>query len=161
MERLWTLGRAVYAVAAAAIPDFGLVLFYGALWIAPRVVGVKRIDDALLALALELIAVFAAGMLALTLGTAAWWTAPDVYSRRQGVISWIFSPAFYVTAILITTFLPRPALGLTPQVKIDAGLLSHDLWDTDPKRGLAAGMLYYSAQAFYRRATRLQSWLSH
>lgn len=205
---LLAFGRGAYGLASAAIPDFGMALLYAGLWIAPRVFGVGRINDALLALALEIVAVFAAGLFALTLTAdrtpfgvgratvltlgcggatalllyvsidrgafwpvigfwtltgnriAGWWRAPDQRSRRAGVISWVLSPLFYVGAILATTYVPLPPLGLTPQVRIDAGLVGTSLWDTDPQRGLAAGMLYYTVQALYRRARRLQDWLS-
>src|SRR5262245_5728127 len=82
----------------------------------------------------------------------AWYRAPDVETRRAGVLSWVFSPIFYVRAALLTTFVPVPALGMTADVAADAGLVASDgLWSAKPERGLACAAIYYALQAWWRR----------
>jgi hypothetical protein len=202
MTWLRLLGSGAFALAAAAVPDFTFLSLCAAIWIAPRWIGVGRIDGVLFIVAIEIIAVSAAGVLALTLTAdrgsvglvraailtlwlaallslaiaiavkrgdmwpalgfsvqtgnrlAGWWTAPDAVSRRAGIASGVLSLLFYVSALLLTTYVPFPALGLTPAVKAEAGLVGGALWDTDPQRGLAAGILYFGSQAVYRRAQR-------
>ena len=61
---------------------------------------------------------------------------------------WATSTFFYLIAVFATTFLPIPALGITPEV-IDAADVPGDsgLWVTRPYTVVAAGFLYYTACA--------------
>ena len=83
---------------------------------------------------------------------SAWWKAPDAASRRLGMMSWVVTPLFYVFAALVTTFVPLPALGITPAVIAAAHLSPKDgLWGAAPQHGLACGVLYFGLQAAFRR----------
>lgn len=61
---------------------------------------------------------------------------------------WATSTFFYLIAVFTTTFLPIPALGITPEV-IDAADIPGDsgLWVSKPYTVVAAGFLYYTACA--------------
>jgi len=192
--------RGAMRLAAMAVPDIGILLLSFALWIAPRAVGVERLEEFLLLFAFEFVAVHAAGVLSLILKPestalglprwmmlfgylagvgalvaviavlrnevwpffafwgvtgnrlAAWYRAPDVATRREGMQSWVASPAFYLVSALLTSFMPVPALGISAEVVADAGLVARSgLWAAKPERGLACAILYYGLQAWWRR----------
>ena len=72
----------------------------------------------------------------------------DGEETSQVMKGWATSTFFYLIAVFATTFLPIPALGITPDV-IDAADVPGDsgLWVNRPYTVLAAGFLYYTACA--------------
>jgi hypothetical protein len=64
----------------------------------------------------------------------------------QMMKSWASCTFFYLVAVFATTFLPVPALGVTPDVIAAADVPGDSgLWVTRPYTVLAAGFLYYTA----------------
>jgi hypothetical protein len=57
---------------------------------------------------------------------------------------WAAGALFYLAAVGLTTVLPVPSLGVTPEVIAAAHLPSSGLWVSQPYRVLAAGFLYFT-----------------
>ena len=60
---------------------------------------------------------------------------------------WAAGAAFYMIAVLLTTVLPLPRLGVTPDAIARMHLVGRGLWVDQPWRVLAAGTLYFAATA--------------
>lgn len=61
---------------------------------------------------------------------------------------WAISVGLYVGCCFITTFLPIPALGITPAVIAALHLPGTGLWISEPYRVLAFGALYFALTAW-------------
>ncbi len=64
--------------------------------------------------------------------------------------SWAATAMAYLGAVTLTTFLPVPALGLTPTLIAEANIPMSGLWVEQPQRLLAAGTAYYLVIGFSR-----------
>jgi hypothetical protein len=60
---------------------------------------------------------------------------------------WAAGAAFYLVAVMLTTVLPLPRLGVTPHAVAAMHLGGSGLWVDQPWRVLAAGTLYFTATA--------------
>jgi hypothetical protein len=73
---------------------------------------------------------------------------PAAGEEQQFVKSqWAAGAAFYLVAVLLTTVLPLPRLGVTPQAIAAMHLAGRGLWVDQPWRVLAAGTFYFAATA--------------
>jgi hypothetical protein len=71
--------------------------------------------------------------------------------REMALISagWAWAVAAYIVSIFATIFLPIPRLGLTADVQPALHLPGSGVWVDDPQRLVAAGVLYFGAQAVW------------
>jgi hypothetical protein len=71
--------------------------------------------------------------------------------------SWLASMLLYILCCFATSFLPLPALGITPSVIERLHLPGSGLWISAPYRVLAFGVLYYGLTAWWELVG--QRWL--
>jgi hypothetical protein len=85
------------------------------------------------------------GLTAEKLGVVLFGQVPDEAQQQVLRMRWATSVFWYVMLALGTSFLPIPALGITPSVQAEMGLPGSGLWVDEPQRVLAFGFLYFTA----------------
>jgi hypothetical protein len=74
---------------------------------------------------------------------------PDGKEQSRIASGWAMSVAAYVLSIFATVILPVPRFGLTAAIVARSGLPGEGIWIDEPQRVVAAGFVYYSAQALW------------
>lgn len=70
--------------------------------------------------------------------------APEGEEKQYIRRSWAAGAVFYMLAAFITTLVPIPRFGITPEVVAAEALPGSGLWIDQPHRALAFGFLYYA-----------------
>jgi len=83
---------------------------------------------------------------------AIWTVAPPTEADRGHAMSaWALSVVLYLGSVLATSFYDEvPELGASAYVRIAAGFTGGGLWESEPHRALAAGVLYFGAMGMLR-----------
>ena len=94
------------------------------------------------------------GLMASHLGVVWLGAANTEEAKARAGLSWGISAGCYLVAVLGTTFIPMPSLGVTAEVVAAADLSGKGLWVEQPWRVLAAGVFCFGAKAWFKS----QSW---
>ena len=96
------------------------------------------------------------GLVATRLGEILFTGEPGVRVAGERMASWLRSTALYVIGLIVTSVLPLPALGLTPEAIARFALPGSGTWIDSPQKGLAFGFLYFGATAALDLRARLR-----
>ena len=69
--------------------------------------------------------------------------------KKRVARAWGAAMAFFLAAVFLTTLLPMPTLGVTPEVKAAQHFTGSGLWIERPWKVLAAGFFYFFALGVY------------
>jgi hypothetical protein len=83
------------------------------------------------------------------------WLRPAQSEREAGglMVLWVISVITYIIGAMVTTVLPLPALGITPEFAASMQMAGSGEWVQRPYTVLAFGTLYFAVQAFAKYKT--------
>ncbi len=89
------------------------------------------------------------GWLILSRLASVWFGGASSFEASQRAMSrWGISVLLYILGVVMTSLLPLPRLGLTPDVIATLGIPGSGLWVDSPQKLLAFGALYFGLLAF-------------
>lgn len=85
-------------------------------------------------------------------------TQDDAPARAESLQNgWAFAAGAYLIAVMLTTILPVPRLGIDLAAKAAWDLPGSGLWISQPQRVIAAGFLYFGATALFKFGAALRT----
>ena len=149
---------------ARGLPDFVTAYALYAAWSEPARFGMEWFRASAFLMLLEFFVIHAGGFMAVTVVDPeaskrtrvfrlqpVWTQAPPTErDRSHAVTAWALSVAVWLGAVFLTVEYDVPELGVSEELRNDWGFTGGGMWESEPQRALAGGVVYFGLMGLLR-----------